>query len=98
VLQLAFHFAPEKYISLRENNVAFKRGGDSYMEIRTIGSWDYSHLEGPETRSNPIGQTGVHINVVIYALKDFYNISINGGDFIHYRHRVPPWTVNYVMV
>nr|CAD2199628.1 unnamed protein product [Meloidogyne enterolobii] len=98
VLQLTFKFATQKYISLRENNVTFKRGGDSYMEIRTEGSKEYSHMGGPEMRSNPIGQTGVHINVVIYAEEFFYNISINGGDFIHYHHRFPPWAVNHVMV
>ncbi|CAK5110045.1 unnamed protein product [Meloidogyne enterolobii] len=99
VLQLTFYFAPEKYILLGENNVTFKRRGNSYMEIRTEGSYEYSTiLEGPETRSNPIGQTGVHINVVIYAEEFFYNISINGGDFIHYHHRIPPWAVNHVMV
>ncbi|CAK5113946.1 unnamed protein product [Meloidogyne enterolobii] len=98
VLQLTFFFAPEKYISLRENNVAFKREGKSYMEIRTQGSDEYKYFGFPETRSNPIGQTGVHINVVIYAEEFFYNISINGGDFIHYHHRIPPWAVNYVMV
>uniref|UniRef100_A0A914L9H1 Galectin n=1 Tax=Meloidogyne incognita TaxID=6306 RepID=A0A914L9H1_MELIC len=97
VMQLAFNFAPEKYISLEENNVTFKKGGHSEMTISTIGSYDYIFFDATEVHSNPIGQTGVHINVVIYALKDFYNISINGGDFIHYRHRVPPWTVNYVM-
>uniref|UniRef100_A0A914L615 Galectin n=1 Tax=Meloidogyne incognita TaxID=6306 RepID=A0A914L615_MELIC len=98
VMQLAFNFAPEEYISLRENNVTFKKGGHSEMTIMTSGSDNYVFSEAPEVHSNPIGQTGVHINVVIIAEEHFYNISINGGDFIHFQHRIPPWTVNYVMI
>nr|CAD2174655.1 unnamed protein product [Meloidogyne enterolobii] len=98
VMQLVFNFAPEKYISLRENNVTFQKEGHSVMTIMTSGSDDYVFSESPEIHSNPIGQTGVYINVVIIAEKHFYNISINGGDFIHFQHRIPPWTVNRVMV
>jgi len=45
----------------------------------------------------PFG-TGVPIFVLIYSDKDYYNISINGGDYIHFPHIVPSWAVNLVEV
>jgi len=98
VLRLTFNFEPEEYTSLRENNVTFKEGRNSKLIIRTVGSRNLDLDSPAETHTNPIGQTGVHINVVIIAAQHFYNISVNGGDFIHYHHRFPPWAVNHVMV
>uniref|UniRef100_A0A1I8AXB2 Galectin n=1 Tax=Meloidogyne hapla TaxID=6305 RepID=A0A1I8AXB2_MELHA len=57
-----------------------------------------SYLNKDVFLKNPIGQTGVPIVLLIYAEKFYYNISVNGGDFINYKNGLPPWAAHYVMI
>jgi len=92
VLRLNFTFSLRKYLIDNENeNITVNEEANSSLRIQ-------SYLNKDVFIKNPIGQTGVPIVLLIYAEQFYYNISINGGDIIHYKNGLPPWAANYVMV
>lgn len=88
---MVFNFNLGHYISLREK-VEYLKGNESVLEM----SSDFDD-NTKIIHQIPFG-TGVPIFMLIYSDKDYYNISINGGDYIHFPHIVPSWAVNLVVV
>uniref|UniRef100_A0A1I8BDV8 Ig-like domain-containing protein n=1 Tax=Meloidogyne hapla TaxID=6305 RepID=A0A1I8BDV8_MELHA len=93
VLELEFEFEPTRYPALGKN---FKHIKGELFSL-TVRSYDGTSREF-KLYPNPIGQTGVPIFMLIYANKYFYTISVNGGDYIHYPHIFPVWSINRVEV
>ncbi|KAF7633071.1 hypothetical protein Mgra_00007566 [Meloidogyne graminicola] len=89
ILNLKFEFETGTY-ELNDSHVNYYGEDDSFLTLRTYFNQSW---EAQEYRRNPIG-TGIPIFVLIYATKHYYNISINGGDFIYYKHRYPAWAIN----
>ncbi|KAF7639692.1 Galectin [Meloidogyne graminicola] len=92
VLYLKFIFNFNDSITVK--NMKYKRGKNSLLLLnsRKDNKWEID-----EVYDNPV-QTGMDIIILIYAENDYYNISINGGDYIHYEHKMPSWTVTNIMV
>ncbi|KAL7069832.1 hypothetical protein ACQ4LE_011000, partial [Meloidogyne hapla] len=103
VLVLRFSFASENYKCNGEpilfgmpcnGNLSYIQEGESELTLRSR----INYLWGtPEIHINPIG-TGVSIRMLVYANEKQYVISINGGDYIYYQHRIPPWAVNHITI
>uniref|UniRef100_A0A1I8C2E6 Galectin domain-containing protein n=1 Tax=Meloidogyne hapla TaxID=6305 RepID=A0A1I8C2E6_MELHA len=91
VLAIMLSIDPGYYKSLGKNFVYVE--GMTNMSFFSLSSDFGDNME--ITRPIPIG-TGVPIVMLINSHNDYYNISINGGDYIHYPHLVPSWAVNRV--
>nr|CAD2177050.1 unnamed protein product [Meloidogyne enterolobii] len=91
VLKIQFDIYSGYYTSLGGNVEYFR---DKYSILAMSSEFDE---DKQIIHQIPFG-TGVPIFVLIYSDKDYYNISINGGDYIHFPHIVPSWAVNLVEI